>query len=132
MGYELHGHKLDDFTRAYLEAALWTATDENGDNIDDVYDIDDFSAESVAVAVDVCSKFQAENADVLSRGDWSSNEGDYAGHNFWLNRNGHGSGFWDEYDRLPDKADRAALSAECHRYGESYVYVDDDGQLHID
>lgn len=51
------------------------------------------------------------------------------GHNFWLNRNGHGSGFWDSEDTYGGtQAER--LSSLAHSYGEFWVYLGDDGQIY--
>jgi hypothetical protein len=133
--YECNGIQLDDFTRAYLEAALWAETDNSdpsgGDPLDENYDIEDFAPDSIQRAVDDCVRFQTENASTLAKYDWRHSDGDVAGHNFWLNRNGHGSGFWDEYPRVPDEQDRERLSKACDKFGGVNVEVGDDGQLHL-
>lgn len=55
-----------------------------------------------------------------------------AGFLFWLNRNGHDSGFWDEYSG----SDRAladcmeVLSEASKSFGEFYLYVGDDGMIY--
>ena len=131
---------LDEFTRAYVEAMLWSSTvepfgmcarcgkeaplvqhdkaqpfddgkewtlcGECGDahsNVseppaDDNYSADDLSQEAFVRIVADCEKFQREQFDNITyenclRGGHSTAE--YAGHDFWLTRNGHGAGFWD-------------------------------------
>lgn len=111
--------RLDAFTTAYIEAALWSSTaygslqEEINDPVDadgqragrfDIsfdrlnYDADDLSAELLAHVVEECRQFQEEQAEVLARA-YESPAIDYtperAGHDFWLTRNGHGAGFWD-------------------------------------
>jgi hypothetical protein len=97
---------LDQFTRAYLEAALWTSTDETnpdqgGEPLDDNYEIEDIEPDTLAEMMADCAKFQADNAAlinddnvaVVALADHSCDA--RAGHDFWLTRNGHGAGFWD-------------------------------------
>lgn len=55
-------------------------------------------------------------------------DGELLGHNFWLNRNGHGSGFWDSEDTYGENQ-AARLSKLAHSYGEAWVYLGDDGQI---
>ena len=44
---------------------------------------------------------------------------------FWLNRNGHGAGFWDgDWPKHGAELDKAA-----HSYGEFDLYVGDDGEI---
>ncbi len=85
---------LDEFTRGYIGAALWTeeeAIENDGgqaryENIDSK-SLDDMIAD--------CRNFQIGNADAL--GEYYDHGFDevHAGHDFWLSRNGHGAGFWD-------------------------------------
>lgn len=118
---------LDTFTRAYVECALWSSTDnttpQGGEPLDANYDIDDIDGDTLAQMVLDCRLFRADvHADLeLSRLPDSR-----AGHDFWLNRNGHGSGFWDEgsdpcFSRLSDAA---------HVYGSFDLYVGDDGKVY--
>ncbi len=67
-----------------------------------------------------CKRFQEENADDISTypgGQYTSEE--IAGHDFWLSRNGHGSGFFD--GDWPDAGDRLDKASEA--YGEVYLYT---------
>lgn len=123
---------MDDFTRGYLECALWTSDADIADEAptDRDFSIDDFSPASLVRAKAEGEAFQAENAADLEgfpkSPDGNSAEA-FAGHNFWLTRNGHGSGFWDR--GLGEAGDR--LSEAARKVGERYVYVGDDGQLWI-
>ncbi len=80
---------LDDFTRSYIETALWLSTDEQDQPLDERFEIEDIESVVLQNMIDDCAQFQQANADDI--GD----ETERAGHDFWLTRNGHGAGFWD-------------------------------------
>ena len=124
---------------------LWGFTsheesDESGGvPLDENYSIDDLPRETLIKIIADCEKFQTENeadinqvpdvrcgTDSFGRNEYSGDE--CAGHDFWLTRNGHGTGFWD---RDYDEAVRDRLTASCKKYGECWVYVGDGGQLYI-
>lgn len=116
---------LDQFTRAYLEAALWASMDEEGQPLDKNYNLDDFSWEAVRKAVRDCDRFRREAGDLLD----ATNASDATNAlDFWLTRNGHGAGFWDrEYgDEL-----RGMLTELAQRHREISLYVGDDGLLYF-
>ena len=48
-----------------------------------------------------------------------------------MTRNGHGAGFWDRTDCLPEEA-RDRLTAAAEKCGEYYLGVGDDGNVYID
>jgi hypothetical protein len=115
---------LDSFTLSYIECALWASTDNaddsGGEPLDANYDIDDIAPETLAEMVNDCSDFRIANHLLLAQSQLSD---DRAGHNFWLNRNGHGAGFLD--DGLGSIGDM--LSEASHTYGSFDLYVGDDG-----
>jgi hypothetical protein len=91
--------QLDEFTRAYMEAALWSSTDSAGTPLDDHFSVEDIPDHDAQQMIADCQKFQAENADFI-QDQYLMRRSDYgvdgaAGHDFWLTRNGHGAGFWD-------------------------------------
>ena len=109
---------LDKFTRAYIEAILFTSTDEStpagGEPLDKKYSTKDLSHVSLTKIVADCEKFQQENeADILSSPQ-------RAGHDFWLTRNRMGAGFWDG---CWPKEVGERLTKNAHAYGEVYVSV---------
>ena len=116
---------IDRFTRAYVECALWSSTDEStpqgGVPLDKNYTITDLDPDTLAAMVQDCQKFQEENAADIA------GECDRAGHDFWLTRNGHGAGFWDG-DWPDDSGGR--LTEASKKYGEFNLYVGDDGLIH--
>jgi len=62
----------------------------------------------------------------------------WAGHNFWLTRNGHGAGFWDSpkvWDgmvaTIPGESLTDFLTALSKQLGGSYAYLGDDGKVYL-
>lgn len=135
--------QLDDFTTGYIDAMLWAETDNSdesgGEPLDENYDACDIAEESLQEIIEDCKKFQEENAEDLLEVDcWFGGPDSYgntyyssdecAGHDFWLTRNGHGTGFWD---RNYDEEVRDRLTSSSKKFGECWVYVGDDGKLYI-
>ena len=129
--------ELDEFTAAYIEAALWSTNDESdpsgGDPLDNNYTEEDIDLDSRWQMIQDCRKFQAENAADIAT--WESPENasctttpnEQAGHDFWLTRNGHGVGFWEsEWGEPGQRLDKA-----CEKFGECNLYVGDDGLIYI-
>lgn len=124
---------LDSFTTAYIEAALWSSTDDNDQPLDENYGVEDIAPIALEKIILQCSEFQAEMAETLdsaecTRGTCEYSKNAQAGHDFWLTRNGHGAGFWDG-----DWSESATtlLTAESKKFGECDIYVGDDGKLYI-
>lgn len=127
--------KLDEFTRGYIECALWSshiedAEDSTVEYMDEKYTYQDIADETCQQMLDDCAAFQFEMRERLAqeyandeRG--SSNEG-CTGHDFWLTRNGHGAGFWD--GDWPTWGD--VLSEACKKFGQFDLYVGDDGKIY--
>lgn len=130
---------LDDFTRGYIECALWAETchyeeDQTDDRSfqDHGYDETDLAPESFAKIIEDCTDFQEANAADLelycqeyqSRHDYTSEA--CAGHDFWLTRNGHGAGFWDR--GLGELGERLTRAAKV--YGSVDLYLGDDGLIY--
>ena len=80
---------LDAFTFAYIEAMMWTLTDEDGHSCDHL-GLHDIAPDAIDQCRDVCAQFQTANRELLEGSDPSQ-----AGHDFWLTRNHHGAGYWD-------------------------------------
>jgi len=110
---------MDTFTRAYVEAALWSSLGEDEQPLDDVYGPEDIAPETLAQMSEDCAAFQeAEAADL--------EDPERDGHDFWLTRNGHGAGFWDRgYGPRGEWLTKAA-----HVYGSVDLYVGDDGKIY--
>jgi hypothetical protein len=128
---------FDKFTRAYIEAALWSSTDDDGGL--DRFDWDDIDDNCLEVMVQDCVKFQEANkADLDAAGEVLDSDYtcgawplDAAGHDFWLSRNGHGVGFFDR--NLGEVGDRLQQAAQ--KFGDLNLYTyhdhDDDGKVWV-
>ena len=125
--------RKDEFTAAYVECALWASRDETGEPLDADYSPDDVAPDAMEKMICDCWKFQIDNAADLkvAYARYERRNGttpaENAGYDFWLTRNGHGTGFWDR--GLGDVGDR--LTRASHAFGESDLYVGDDGRLYI-
>lgn len=121
---------MDRFTQAYIEAALWSSTDEStpqgGEPMDRNYSVADIAPETLARMEADCARFQAENEipDYGRGAEYTDTE--RAGHDFWLTRNGHGAGFWDR--GLGEVGETRTKAA--HAYGGFNLYIGDDGKIY--
>lgn len=111
--------ELNEFTRAYVVAALWTSEPEDEVTSGDFEPKGESLVDSVpsywlAQAIADCDKFQAENEALLEQAGTDSQNG----HDFWLTRNRHGAGFWDR--GYPDEVGDA-LTEAAHAFGEAYL-----------
>jgi len=110
----------ETFLNAYIEAALWSSVDDDGRPFDENNGRDDIAFDTLKKMRTDCESF------------WNANEADIAddpraaGHDFWLTRNRHGSGFWD--GDWPESGDR--LTEAAHKFGECDLYVGDDGRIY--
>jgi len=115
---------MDAFLEGYLECALWSSTDDDGNPLDDNYGIEDLSIPAYEQAKQECHDFQMANEELLEQ---YSRGLAYAGHDFWLTRNRHGSGFWDR----GEGAVGDALTEASHMEGDRTLYAGDDGRLYF-
>ncbi len=107
----------------YIDCALWSSTDDDGEPLDQTYSRADLKSATLNRLRADCAKFLTRAYD----DDLAACESpEQVGHDFWLTRNGHGAGFWDR--DLGDAGDR--LTALSKWAGEADLYVGDDGQLH--
>ena len=114
------------FIADYITAALWSTTGHKNDNfefLDEKYSIDDLDESTLAQIEDDCEQFikitVGKNTDKF--------ETDHPGHDFWLTRNGHGTGFWN--GDYPIHGDYLTKISE--RFGECNIYVGDDNKLYL-
>ena len=144
---EVSDADIDDMLAGYIEAALFSTNDEStpegGEPLDNNYNESDLTPECRAGMREDCERFAHENSKALlaSMGKkgahtvkWAS--WDLAGYLIWLNRNGHGIGFWggewpEPYDKALDDAcsHRASPERPARGFGEVYLYVTDDGKI---
>jgi len=110
---------LDTFTASYIETAMWSSLDDDGNSLD-TREVSDIDATTLRLMQIDCERFQILHGHLLDDREKR------AGHDFWLTRNGHGAGFWDgdwpEYGEYLTKASKA--------FGEMDLMIGDDGKIH--
>jgi hypothetical protein len=128
---------LAAMVESYLRTALWTWSDADGQaplagNAEDVEVCQVFDLRSIVLATDDCRSFCeyvedfAESGtieDTAARQALAAMEPAQAGADFWLTREGHGTGFWD---RGLDTAGRCLADA-ARTFGEASLDVTNDG-----
>lgn len=67
---------MDSFTKAYVECALWSSTDESnesgGNPLDENYGPEDISEETMAAILADCERFQRENSEYITTDYYNS------------------------------------------------------------
>jgi hypothetical protein len=129
--------KLNAFTKAYIEAALFSSSVEqagvdlgvashtDSSFLDANFDAGDIAPESLKAIVIECRDFQEQNKELLAA---AAEDDAQHGHDFWLTRNRHGAGFWDR--GYPDGLG-GKLTEAAHAFGECDLYIGDDGKVHV-
>lgn len=144
-GADLWADVVDAATRAYVECAVWAGLDwsdvvDGGEDdprpLDERYDVDDVDADTLAeIRADV-EAFARTN---WPRAAWAGWTPAQFGHDYYLTRNGHGTGYWD---RTPadlgrptwyrDAVERVGreLADAARADGGAELYPGDDGRLY--
>lgn len=120
--------KLDAFTAAYVEAALWSSFTEDGTPLDQTEH--ELAQETWDKMITDCKAFRDANAGLIFVSDNLKIVGDpesRAGHDFWLTRCGHGAGFWDGDWHEPAAS---VLTKASKAFGNVDLYVGDDGLIY--
>lgn len=126
--------RLEAFTLAYIGAALWSSRCEEGGDcefLDAKYDVEDFDAESLASMKNTCrgffERFKHYIAPeyIIDQSYWPET---HAGIDFWLTRNHHGTGFWDNRWKEPAATE---MTNTAEAYGECYLYVE-NGKIYME
>lgn len=132
---------VNDVLHGYATAALWSSSDNSdesgGEPLDNNYSIGDIASSSLrSMRKDIVKFLRANKKAVYEYADhrvYNRHDGnvwEHLGHDLWLDRNGHGSGFWDrDYDGHDEIGKK--LSKAAGKLGESDLYVGDDGELYV-
>lgn len=125
---------INQFLKGYIDAALWSTTDTRPEdtagidpyNLDEHFD--DVSPACRKAMLDDCEDFiQCNAAKLEAFKPCNENCDDWRlGFLFWLNRSGHGSGFWDESNEHPYDVIGEELSDAAKVYGTFEIYGDFD------
>ncbi len=127
--------KLDKFTEAYIDCALWSENDEStpegGVPFDDNYTQDDIDDDTLRTIIADCERFQKENLlDITDENCLlikSCLAEEMAGHDFWLTRSRHSTGFWDGCWK-EEAGERLTKASEA--FDKFHLYLGDDGKIH--
>lgn len=162
MSRVINGVNVDDFTLSYLETALWSSrillpvpedelvdgcmnVDEDHplhgigeyDNLDDHFDFDDLTEESLWLACIDCNIFRKK---MKSASLWDKvleyQDEEHIAHDFCLTRNHHGAGFWDG-DYQDNAGQENSVGNQITTlvewsFREFHIWVTDSGSLEID
>ena len=112
---------------SYIETMFWSSPASNSENetLDQEKGKEDINTETLKSLREDFELFTKENYHLCTDKDKTPGIVAFA-HNFWLNRNGHGAGFWDG-----DYINGKELSKSCEQYGQVDAYVGDDGSVYI-
>lgn len=131
---EINDKNREAFIRGYIDCALWSTTDgsrdDGGDPLDKNYGAEDLSEGTREAMERECGAFLSEHGSLIAEAEhtrYGIERWSYAGHDFWLTRNGHGCGFWDGDWSEPHGAQ---LTAAAKAAGSVDLYVGDDGQVY--
>ena len=117
---------LDGFQEGYVDCALWSSTDDNGNSLYS-YNITDIASPTLKQMVQDCDIFRQQNQELLELYHEYGFDEKQAGHDFWLTRNHHGTGFWDR--EIPKKLGQR-LTKAAQKFHELDLYIGDDKMIH--
>ena len=106
---------IQKITDSYLSCAAWSDSPEDATS-------SVFGSLSKALAYSDCAVFVAQAGDLLTD-DWADEQ---IGHDFWLTRNDHGTGFWDR-----DLPNADALTMIATAFKTNYLFVSGNDELEI-
>lgn len=131
---EINDQIINQILQGYVECALWLETDDNDRPLNENYSKGDLPRETKNRMRADCAQFYELNMDLCDL--WFARRTpEYTGHDFWLSRNGHGSGFWDRFmvsagDSEEWEALGRRLQAAAERFGEAHLYIGADGEIY--
>lgn len=136
---------LDNLVRGYVDAALWAdLMVGEGDDMElgseaYTYDLGDLEIGLLDRITASCRTFFAicgpDLYEYCALVRINPNDPDdpmaYAGHDLWLTRRGHGTGFWDRgLGELGERLTKAA-KAMGEPFGGALPYVNEDGRIDV-
>jgi hypothetical protein len=122
--------QLNAFITAYIRAMLWSSSAVMEDPADDLESLEGFELDPSTIerVTQDCTAFYKEAFHILTHLDETClNTFEFSGHDFWLTRNRHGTGFWDR--GLGNAGDY--LTALSHKAGEQDPYIGDNGKVFL-
>lgn len=117
----------EEMMEGYQECALWSSVDDDGQPLDDSGML--LAQETLDWFLADCAAFIGAWQEMHVFGQdwqWGGLSWSQIGHDLWLTRNGHGTGFWDR--GLGELGEE--LSDVAERQGSRELYVGDDGMIY--
>jgi hypothetical protein len=111
------------FYDGFLDCALWATTGDDERPLDTTYDIQDIAKETMDALYNECWDFYNANYDDLCEQGGTFEQW---GHDFFLTKCGHGTGYWDRGTGAVGER----LTTAAKVYGPTDLYVGDDGNLY--
>jgi len=112
--WRCYDRQVATLMRSYIETALWSS---------------ELSAD-LELSEQAKETIERDCIDFLRRHGFTDSELDMAGHDFWLARNGHGTGFWDNQKCwIGSRAD--SLTKLARSFNAQDLYVGDDGLVYV-
>jgi hypothetical protein len=131
----ISGIDVHEFIKGYVACILWSSTDNNDVQLEENYSADDFSPEAHDRIEADCRSFLHQAGPFLTadryKGQKLGTLESHAGHDFWLTRVGHGSGFWDGDWVGEEPGLDGPLTKAARSFGNLDPYVGDDGKIHL-
>ena len=118
----------EKFFNSYCVCALWSTLDDNGEPLDSQYGIEDIDSDSLFIMKKDCNSFIEKSKDILEKIKEYGHHAGSCGHDFWLTRNGHGTGFWDREGI--DKIFRDKLTKLSVDFKEQDLVVEEN-KIHV-
>ena len=118
---------INKILNAYLCCALWSSLDDNDENFDSNYSATDFTENFINKSVADINHFLKLVDDANLTESLKQWDDEQIGHDLWLTRNGHGSGFWDRNFKDGDEiADLVGVGTD---FMEINLYATDDDKI---
>lgn len=111
---------LSQFEQGYIEALFWADTPDGED-----WSFTDLHPSALERIKNDCARF----LNIAGVADAVEHNAVRAGHDFWLTRNGHGSGFWGRPEIWGTNTD--LLTEASKSIGNVDAYKGDDGKIYF-
>ncbi len=121
---ESHEPVIQDVLTHYVMAALWSTIGEDDEPLDSNYSIENIDEQTLETMKSDIEKFVLKNKEAIQESGMSDEQ---LGHDLWLTRNHHGTGFWD---RGYDEDIEEQLTDAAHQLKGTDLYVGDDGEIY--
>jgi len=127
-GGKIADERIEKALQAYAVASLWTSINyddyEEGEEqeFDAKYSVDDITPETMQSMKRDVKKFYEDNIDLINK---SGLDDEQVGHDFWLTRHHHGTGFWDR--DIPKEIGKKLTDAS--QKFKDYLLFAEDGKV---